>query len=175
MPRKTKAKPPAKVGRPSIKDTIPQDKLKLLYESGWTDRQVAQLFGITEQTIVNWRNADPKFFESINDWKQNADKQVTASLYQRAIGYSHPEIKAQWVNDENGGRWEYAQLTKHYPPDPTAMIFWLKNRDREHWSDRQESKIDHSITVNVVSFGQETQRIEAIEAELVEDSADESA
>ena len=29
-------------------------------------------------------------------------------------------------------------VEKHYPPDVTACIFWLKNRMREEWRDKQE-------------------------------------
>jgi hypothetical protein len=50
----------------------------------------------------------------------------------------HPETKPQWVNDDNGGRWEYAEYVRHYPPDPTSMIFWLKNRQPQDWRDKQE-------------------------------------
>jgi hypothetical protein len=31
----------------------------------------------------------------------------------------------------------YAPYTEHYPPDTTAAIFWLKNRRRNEWRDRQ--------------------------------------
>jgi hypothetical protein len=27
---------------------------------------------------------------------------------------------------------------EHVPPDVTACIFWLKNRDPEHWRDTQQ-------------------------------------
>ncbi len=27
---------------------------------------------------------------------------------------------------------------KHYPPDTTACIFWLKNRQRDRWRDKQD-------------------------------------
>ena len=30
------------------------------------------------------------------------------------------------------------KTTKHYPPDPTSMIFYLKNRRPDRWRDKQE-------------------------------------
>ena len=30
------------------------------------------------------------------------------------------------------------KLIKHYPPDSTAMIFWLKNRQKEKWRDKHD-------------------------------------
>jgi hypothetical protein len=36
-------------------------------------------------------------------------------------------------------------LTKHYPPDTTACIFWLKNRKPKEWRDRAELATDQEI------------------------------
>ena len=30
------------------------------------------------------------------------------------------------------------ETIKHYPPETAAMIFWLKNRKKEYWRDKQE-------------------------------------
>ena len=131
-----------KGGRPSKKDTIPRRQLSYLYRHGATDKQVAEFYGITEATLTNWKKKDPEFFASLNDWKKQADKDIERSLYERAKGYTHPETKPQWVNDKEGGRWEYAEFNRHYPPDPTSMIFWLKNRQPSKWRD----KLDHEHT-----------------------------
>jgi hypothetical protein len=32
----------------------------------------------------------------------------------------------------------YAKYIEHIPPDVTACIFWLKNRDPQHWRDSQQ-------------------------------------
>lgn len=139
---------PKKKGRPSKKDIFPDALFECLYALGKTDDEVAKLIGITQQTINNWKKAHPSFFESLKDWKKQADEKVERSLYERACGYSHPDTKAQFVQDKEGyGRWEYAELTKHYPPDPTSMIFWLKNRQPDKWRDKQDLAIDASMKV----------------------------
>ena len=33
------------------------------------------------------------------------------------------------------------EVDKHYPPDSTAAIFWLKNRQPKVWRDRVEQKV----------------------------------
>jgi hypothetical protein len=30
------------------------------------------------------------------------------------------------------------KYTEHYPPDTTALVFWLKNRQRGRWGDKVE-------------------------------------
>ena len=104
-----------KRGQPSKKDTIPTHQLKALYQQGMTDRQVADFFEVTEQTINNWKKTDTNFFESLKDWKDEADQEIEMSLYQRAKGGTFGK------ND--------------YPPDPTSIIFWLKNRKPKQWRD----------------------------------------
>jgi len=32
----------------------------------------------------------------------------------------------------------HAPYVEHVPPDVTACIFWLKNRDPQHWRSAQE-------------------------------------
>ena len=53
------------------------------------------------------------------------------SLYQRANGYNYEATKIFMP----AGRQKpvYAPYIEHVPPDVTARIFWLKNRDPEHW------------------------------------------
>jgi hypothetical protein len=40
-------------------------------------------------------------------------------------------------------------FVEHHAPDTTAAIFWLKNRRREEWRDKQE--VEHSGNVRVVA------------------------
>lgn len=106
-------------------------KLVLL---GATDTQLADFFEVTEQTINNWKLQHEEFFESLKLGKEEADSRVEESLYNRATGYSHPEDKVF----NNNGEIITHRVIKHYPPDPTSMIFWLKNRQPEQWRDRVE-------------------------------------
>jgi hypothetical protein len=76
---------------------------------------------------------------SIKIDKNAADQLVEMSLYNRARGIALPEEKVVWNKDT--GKHEVITITKHYPPDPTAMIFWLKNRQPEDWRDVQRHEV----------------------------------
>jgi hypothetical protein len=43
----------------------------------------------------------------------------------------------------------YAKYIEHIPPDVTACIFWLKNRDPQHWRDSQQ--LEHVLGRYLIS------------------------
>jgi hypothetical protein len=43
----------------------------------------------------------------------------------------------------------YAPYVEHIPPDPASAMFWLKNRDSEHWRDVQQ--LEHVAGKYVIS------------------------
>lgn len=125
-------------GRPSDYKPEYNEQARKLCLLGATDKELAEFFDVTEQTVNNWKAAHPEFFESIKEGKFQADANVAERLYQRALGYSHPEDKI--FNDQGSAL--IVPTVKHYPPDPVAAIFWLKNRQRDKWRDKQ----DHELT-----------------------------
>lgn len=128
----------SKGGRPTKYKPEYNKQAEKLCRLGATDKELADFFGVEEQTINNWKNEFPKFFESIKSGKIEADANVSDRLYQRALGYSHPDVDIKVVDKEI----VETSLTKHYPPDTTAAIFWLKNRQPEKWRDKHD--IDHT-------------------------------
>lgn len=140
----------SKAGRPTHFGDVTREIIKKLVTRGFTDEEVAQCLKIKPQTYYNWQKKHPKFFESVKDWKNGADEKVEKSLYERACGYTHPDTKPQWVETTEiidgeavkVGKWVYADLVKHYPPDTPAITLWLKNRKPDEWRD----KVDHEHT-----------------------------
>jgi hypothetical protein len=53
------------------------------------------------------------------------------SLYMRGVGYSYDAVKI--FMPAGAKKPVYAPYIEHIPPDTTAAIFWLKNRDPAHW------------------------------------------
>lgn len=125
---------------------------------GAVDKDLADFFDVCEATINNWKKDHPSFLESIKEGKSVADAKVAQSLYQRAKGYYHAEDKIfNGGFDEDGSQREpvVVPTVKHYPPDTTACIFWLKNRKPEAWRDKQEIDQNQNITVEVVQYGED--------------------
>lgn len=127
-------------GRPTKYEKRMNEQVEKLCRLGATDNEIADFFEVDVSTINNWKIDYPEFFESIKSGKVEADSNVADRLYQRAMGYEHEEDVI--FNDK--GTPMIVNTTKHYPPDPTSMIFWLKNRRPKDWRDRQE--IAHSVS-----------------------------
>lgn len=144
----TKRKPPEehkKNGRPSAFDTSLVENAFKLCLLGATDEQIADFFAVSVATINNWKERHPEFLEALKAGKAQADATVAESLYRRALGYSHEAVKIFMP----AGATEpvYAPYTERYPPDTTAMIFWLKNRQKEQWRDKHEIESRNTTTV----------------------------
>jgi DNA-binding XRE family transcriptional regulator len=101
---------------------------------GAKDADLAEALGVSERTINQWKIDHVEFSASLKRGKQYADAVIADSLFQRAKGYSHKAVKIMVVDKVV----VHEEYTEHYPPDPTSMIFWLKNRRPELWRDKPD-------------------------------------
>jgi len=89
---------------------------------GKTDEEVAEHLKINAVTVHRWKKKYPEFCNALKEGKEPADGAVVKTLYQKALG-----------------------------GDTTAMIFWLKNRQRRNWRDRTDikEKSDTQLTIKI--------------------------
>jgi hypothetical protein len=125
------------VARPTDYVSDYAEQAEKLCKLGATDVELADFFEVVESTINLWKLTHSEFSESIKRGKVQADANVAQRLYERAMGYSHPEVHVSSYE----GAITLTPLTKHYPPEPTAAIFWLKNRQPHKWRDRSHTEI----------------------------------
>ena len=111
------------------------DQALKLWLLGATDKELSEFFSVSEQTLTKWKKDYPEFLESLKKGKNIADANVASRLYNRAIGYN---CKATKFATSNGKITDSKEFIEHYPPDTTAAIFWLKNRQPEKWRDKKE-------------------------------------
>lgn len=135
-----------KGGRPKekVSDKVDFDQLLMLCEKGMTDVEIGKFYKVTEQTINRWKK-DEGFLLALKKGKELYDSRVERALYERAVGYNHKDVDIKMYE----GQIIKTELTKYYPPDPTSMIFWLKNRKPGEWRDKQE--FEHSGAIKTIS------------------------
>jgi hypothetical protein len=131
---------------------------KQLSKLGATEREIAEFLEIDETTLHEWKHRYPKFSQSIKLGKGPSDKRTEHSLFRRANGYTFDaeeiylideviETPAPTKKDPKAviitrtKKVLRVPTVKHVPPDPTSMIFWLKNRRKHKWRDFKATEL----------------------------------
>lgn len=154
-PEGTAAMADEQSGRPSSYIEGYAEQAEKLCVLGATDSEIADFFGVSVRTIHRWKLEHEDFCHSIKSGKAQADDRVERSLYQKATGYDYVEEQAIKIKvEQHKEQVEVVEVVKHAPADTTAGIFWLKNRRKEDWRDKQEH--EHS---GMVQFQRITRRI----------------
>lgn len=140
-------------GRPTKLKPEFVEQARKLAALGATDREAAEFFDVSESTLYLWKHTSEKFSEALKVGKETADDRVKQSLYRRALGYSHDAVKIMTVE----GKVVSEPFVEHYPPDTTAAIFWLKNRDPTNWRDVKAQEVSgpngEKLNIQIVRYG----------------------
>lgn len=109
--------------------------IKNLAYRGKTHAEIAELLGVAEKTFYNWKNNSDDLRKALEEAKGNPIQKVEKALIERALGYSTRETK---VNMSKSGVVKSTDVIKHYPPDVTAIKYYLGNKDPDNWKEKQE-------------------------------------
>lgn len=160
MSKKPGAAKRAGPGRPSAyRDEFPELARKFCL-LGATGDQLAQMFDVSSTTIDTWMATKPEFADAVKAGKRVADATVADSLYRSACGYEHESEEIHVV----GKQIVRVPIIKKYPPHPTSMIFWLKNRDRANWRDKVD--VEHNTPLRSLSDEKLEAALAAVEQAL---------
>lgn len=124
------------MGRPTKYEPVFPERARELCERGATDIELADFFDIACSTLYEWKHVHPEFAEAIKVGKECADARVERSLYNRAVGYTYESVKIFMPGGAEAP--VYAPYREHVPPETTAAIFWLKNRQPDRWRDKSQ-------------------------------------
>lgn len=113
------------------------EQARKLCQLGATAPDLATFFNVAVSTVKLWQVEHKAFSDALKVGKATADRLVEQSLFRRALGYEHDETDLRVV----GTKLVKTPLRKHYPPDTTAAIFWLKNRKPKEWRDRHQHEL----------------------------------
>lgn len=127
---------------------LTKDGLLLLRKwarNGLTEQEISEKIGINRWTLGEWKKKYPNIANALKKTKEVYDSEVEEALENSALGYYRTE--REWRRDpETGEMVLYREYERWFKPDTTAQIFWLKNRDKLHWRDKQEIQMDFDET-----------------------------
>jgi transposase-like protein len=118
-------------GRPTKLSEEKKQQAVKLQAKGMTIVEISEILAIHPRTLQRWRGKLTDFCHALKEAKDSSDELVKASLFRRATGYTCEEEKIFFFQ----GNVRRVKTIKHYPPDTTAAIFWLKNRQPQEWRD----------------------------------------
>ena len=132
----------------------------MLCADGHVEAEIADRFGIGERTLRHWKKRHPELLEAMEATKPLADDQVEAAVFKNAVGYEYLETEIissktkTKTTQPDGTVVEVEEIRpirtverkRHSPPNVVAGIFWLKNRRRQQWGDRQADLDDNEQT-----------------------------
>ncbi len=161
------AKKKGKPGRRPIynPDTFP-DIAYIACSQGFSDRKLAKLFGVSNETIQEWKRLYPDFSDQLTQGKDEYDAATAETcLLKRLKGFRYTEKTREPVNVlvrksgnqtvreiEAKAEEDLPQLrremmvtktvTKMVVPDTSALMFFLCNRQPDRW--KHINRMEHS-------------------------------
>lgn len=131
--------------------------LSLIRSDTYSIAEICKMAHISRATFYNWQKENPAFAHAISEAREQLRQMLVCeaekSLLKKVQGYTVDEIKVKTVpgRDENGEPvqkvLEQTTITKHIPPDTTAIIFTLTNREPETWKSRYVSEVSGVSTL----------------------------
>lgn len=97
--------------------------------------------GVAYSTLREWAKKYSALSAAIKGGKDSAIEQVENALFKKATGFQWTEETTEiYQRGETVKEKHIRKVTKYAAPDTAAMIFFLKNRHPDKWSDRPEAQ-----------------------------------
>jgi hypothetical protein len=104
---------------------------------------VAHQIGIPVALLRQWLRDHPELSAAVTEGHRTADAKVIEALYKRATGYDYENSERLVTKHKVKGQTTETQTARktqhHLPPDTRAILFWLKNRRPDQWSDTPDT------------------------------------
>jgi hypothetical protein len=132
-------RPHKKTGRPTEYRTYVSRVFEMCL-LGLPDERIAELLGTSRAGLNRWKKEHKAFRDAFERGRNIADGKVAKALYKRALGYSIPQTKTTF--DAEGNVTQRIVTPVHFPPDPSALAFYLSNRSRVYWQTKPSQALD---------------------------------
>lgn len=127
---------------------VAQKVFSLLETDEYTQKEICDIIGISDDTFTNWKKKHSEFSDGIEKARTKLIEkrlvQCKRSLAKLINGYTYTETITEYVDDGNGKAKIRAQreTTKEVPPSLGAIIHYQSNMDAENWQNKQ--RLEHT-------------------------------
>jgi len=133
------------MGRRTKYDNTFPARAQKLAQDGLMEDEIAKQLGVSVATFATYKNLYPEFLYALKQGKAPIDDAVESALLRSATGYDLDYVEEEL--DASGKVVKTKRGSTHVKPNPTSMIFFLKNRRPDKWRDKQE--IEHSGEIKI--------------------------
>ncbi len=115
------------------------DDIKKWLEQGLSEKQIIKNLAIGKTTFEHYKNIYPELKEQLKSGRETQITEVENSLYKNATGFYYfvtEQVKCK--NPDGSERVEAVEIKKFKPPETGAICFFLKNKDKENYSDNPQ-------------------------------------
>lgn len=115
------------------------EKIKELRRSGQTEANIAKYLGLAYNTFQLYKKQHVELQELMDESKQMLIEELENTMYQTAMGKIKVRETKRYIQ-QNGGKEQVRveETVKELPPNPTLLIFTLKNMAPQKWRDVQQ-------------------------------------
>lgn len=138
------SKPKGALGSTYLPAMLPQVKARAM--AGLTDDEIADIYGVDRSLFSKWKETYPDFRRAVDSGRAMADADVIMALHKRAVGYTYEE-------DGLTRTGRVKALKRHMAGDVGAQKYWLNNRQREKWRERNNLELGGSTEPGAKPIG----------------------
>lgn len=117
-------------------------KIQGWVRKGLSNDQIAENMGIDRATFYRWANKYSDFGDVLKRTKEITVYEVEDAMFKAAKGYFVEETKT--ITNKDGKTLRIETNKKWIPPNTTAQIFYLKNKDPDNWRERNDLSLTAS-------------------------------
>lgn len=111
--------------------------------AGMTVPELALALDVSETAFHVWMNKHVEFRDAITRGRVIADAHIASRLFQRAEGYKRITQQAFKIKvGRDMEKVEVVDLITEEPPETNAIKYWLNNRMRGKWREKQVVELE---------------------------------
>ena len=118
--------------------------IKMWKRDGLTNEDIAHNMGVTRATLHNWTKKFKEIDKAVQEGKLPSDAKLENSAFKAACGYT---VVEQWQEEKPDGTIVRKSVKREVPPNPTMLIFLMKNRMPDKYRDRQDVRLEGALPV----------------------------
>ena len=125
--------------------------------NGLTDAEIAKSMGVRRETLSVWKKRHPNISNAIKRGRLLACEAIENALFKKATGMVLEDTVEEYKGELRDGKPSNGTVTKRtvrrqVPPDTAAVIFYLKNRMPDKYSDRRTVEVEPTVPTVVLGI-----------------------